>query len=65
MERTIRQPRFMREYAQNKCKQIANEGINGRCTNAFERIARITTMQTAYSHGIITLDEAMREIAEA
>lgn len=55
----------MREYAQNKCKRIANEGINGRCTNASERIARIIAMQTGYSRGWITLDEAMRGISEA
>ena len=65
MEGTIKQPRFMREYAQNKCKRIANEGINGRCTNASERIARIIAMQTGYSRGWITLDEAMRGISEA
>ena len=65
MEGTIREPRFMREYAQNKSKRIAEEGNSGRRYNASEVIAKITAIEAYYRRGMITLDEAMREISEA
>lgn len=56
-----RLPRFVREYARHKTAVISV------IVSAYtaERIERINAILTAAERCLITLDEAMREIAEA
>lgn len=67
MEGTNKMPRYMKEYAQNKMIKINAEALSGKYQDYphAARIAAIEGAKIAYQRGLITIDEAMKLIAEA
>lgn len=65
MEGINKMPRYMKEYANSKITYLCRNYAENAEFPITEKIAEVVRAQEVYRRGLITIDEAMKLIAEA